>query len=92
MEMKTYKRGRTSDEFKQAAIAAGLSVDDRQYQCGGDWLRFHGSLHGVEIEALFNTINSRVIGTVDGKPFSTDESLDGTPWFDAVLVLANAEE
>lgn len=90
--MKTYKRGRTSDEFKQAAIAAGLSLDDRQYQQGGDWLRFHGSLHGVEIDAIFNTVNSRVIGTADGKQFSTDESLDGAPWFDAVLGLANSDE
>lgn len=90
--MKTYLRGKTSKEFKFAASSAGLTVIETGYQQGSDWLQFHGTLHGVSIDALFNTLNSRVIGTADGNHFSTDDNLDNTPWFDAVLELANVSD
>jgi hypothetical protein len=88
--MKTYARGKTSAKFVEAAQSAGLTVNTAAFEAGGDWVVFHGTLHDVPLHGLFNTINSRVIGTfgADNADFSTDDSRDGTPWFDAVLDLA----
>lgn len=90
--MKTYSRGRTSQEFKFAAVDMGLTVDDEVYQQGGDFIRFSGEVEGVTIYAVFSSVNSRVIGTANNKPFSTDELKDGEPWFDAILDLANTDD
>jgi hypothetical protein len=92
--MKTYARGKTSAEFVAAAQSAGLTVNTAPMEMGGDWLVFNGTLHGMPVHALFSVVNSRVIGTfgADKAGFSSDDSLDGTPWFDALLDLANTND
>lgn len=95
--MKTYKRGRTSSEFIEAAKAAGLQIDMADYYKGGDWIVARGTLEGEPVEMLFNVVNQRVIGIYgdddDENLFTTDtDKHDGEPWFDAILDLANTNE
>ena len=89
--MKTYKRGRTSSEFIAAAQAAGMEIETKNYDLGGDWITAHGTLEGMKIRMLFNVCTAAVIGNYgeDGRPFSTEDcSHDGESWFDAALDLA----
>lgn len=92
--MKRFVRGKTSQEFIDAAKGAKLEINSQAYERGGDWIAFNGIIEGVAVDALFNAVNSRVIGRYGqyGQKFSTDEGLDGAPWFDAVLDLANTND
>ncbi|ABO60491.1 hypothetical protein Bcep1808_7620 (plasmid) [Burkholderia vietnamiensis G4] len=75
----------------------GFPCQPRKYlEEGSDHIRFGFEHGGVYVTALYNTVSGRAFGEYElprrkrkldekGIEFSTDDKLDGTPWFDALL-------
>ncbi|HFT8008589.1 TPA: hypothetical protein ACU9T0_006549 [Burkholderia cenocepacia] len=96
-EIKKFTRHITGEELIAACDREGFPCLPRKYlEEGADQIRF-GFQHGrVYVTALYNTVNGRAFGEYEplkrkrqlgekGIEFSTDDKLDGTPWFDALL-------
>ena len=97
-EIKKFTRHITGDELIAACDREGFPCQPRKYlEEGNDHIRF-GFQHGrVYVTALYNTVNGRAFGEYHEPPkrkhsigepgveFSTDDKLDGAPWFDALL-------
>jgi hypothetical protein len=81
--MQTFAGNKTLEQIKAQCKAQGLAFDDYLYRTAG---HDHVRISGGGARVLFNTFNGRFIGiTPDGVAFSSDDKLDGTPWFDALL-------
>jgi hypothetical protein len=81
--MEKFAGNKTPEQIKAQCKAQGLVFDDRRYQTMGD---DHVVVRGGGAYAIFNTFNGRFFGTTpDGTEFTSDDTLDGTPWFDALL-------
>ncbi|MCA8013333.1 hypothetical protein LGM38_14875 [Burkholderia vietnamiensis] len=98
-EIKKFTRHITGDELIAACEREGFPCQPNKYlNEGADHIRF-GFQHGrVYVTALYNTVNGRAFGEYEppkrkrllgekGIEFSTDDKLDGTPWFDALLAF-----
>lgn len=89
--MKKFTRFLTGDELIAACEKEGFPVQPRKWrEEGNDHIRF-GFNHGmVYVSALYNTVSGRAFGEYgtamkQDQRFSTDDRLDGEPWFDALL-------
>ncbi|AOJ09639.1 hypothetical protein [Burkholderia mayonis] len=95
-EIKKFTRHITGDELIAACERECFPCQPRKYlEEGSDHIRF-GFQHGrIFVSALYNTVSGRAFGEYaqstgkgalkKGTDFSTDDKLDGTPWFDALL-------
>lgn len=88
---KKFARHITGDELIAACAKEDFPCQPRKWrEEGSDHIRF-GFQHGrVYVTALYSTVSGRAFGEYgpamrENKPFSTDDKLDGTPWFDALL-------
>lgn len=86
--MKKFLRHKTSDEIKAQCDAQGLVLDMSQYDRGADSITIRGG--GAYV--VYNVTNGNFYGeTPDGVEFENTSTLDGTPWFDALLNFFMAE-
>ena len=95
--MKKFSCHITGDELIAACARDALPCDAYKWRnMGGDHISF-GFAHGaVFVTALYNTFNGRAFGhygdaRTQDIQFSTDDKLDGTPWFDALLTFLYVE-
>lgn len=96
-ENRKFTRHITGDELIAACDREGFPCQPRKYlEEGSDHIRFGFEHGGVYVTALYNTVSGRAFGEYElprrkrkldekGIEFSTDDKLDGTPWFDALL-------
>ena len=84
---KQYGRHRTGEEVIELAKAQGVKVDGSKYEAGGDHVVVHlPGPDGEPVMVLFNAFSGRFFHAPEGGGgFSSDEKLDGQPWFDAML-------
>jgi len=94
--IKKFTRHITGEELIAGCQREGFPIQARKYlEEGSDHIRF-GFHHGrVFVSALYSTVSGRAFGEYSpstgtgalkkGTPFSTDDKMDGTPWFDALL-------
>lgn len=86
--MKQFIRHKTSTEILAQCIATGGRCDASAYNASTDhitvWLP---GPDDAPVPVLYNTINGRFFyaPSDDSKYFSSDEALDGQPWFDAMM-------
>lgn len=97
MTIKTFTRHITGDELIAACEREAFPCQPRKWrEEGSDHIGF-GFDHGtVFVNALYSTVSGRAFGSYgtagkQNKPFSTDDKLDGTPWFDALLAFLYVE-
>jgi hypothetical protein len=95
--IKTFERHITGDELIAACEKEAFPCQFRKWRDeGSDHIRF-GFNHGrVFVSALYSTVSGRAFGQYgtalkQDKNFSTDDELDGTPWFDALLKFLYVE-
>lgn len=80
--MKKFAGNKTLAQIKAQCKAAGIEFDDSRYKKGDD----HVAIRSPGVMVLFSSFNGRFFGnTPDGKKFSSDDALDGAPWFDQLL-------
>lgn len=83
MAYKTFAGNKSLEQIKAQCNAAGVEFDDSRWRVNGD---DYVVVSGGGAEVFFNTFNGRFFGTTpDGIAFSSDDKLDGAPWFDALL-------
>lgn len=82
-----YKGNKSLAVIRAQCKEQGLELDERRYEEGGDHVVVRSTgPNGEKAHVIFNTVNGRFQGkTPDGVEFSSDDELDGTPWFDALL-------
>lgn len=98
-EIKKFTRHITGEELIAACEREDFPCQANKYlNEGADHIHF-GFRHGrVYVQALYNTVSGRAFGEYElpkrkrqlgekGIEFSTDDKLDGTPWFDALLAF-----
>lgn len=91
---KKFKRHLTGLELIEACEKEGFPVIARGWRKeGSDFIRF-GFNHGrIYVSALYSVVNGRAFGTyytgigVGETKFSSEDKLDGTPWFDALMAF-----
>ncbi len=93
MKPKKFMCTKTVDEIRQQCDAAGIQFDTKLYDKGADHIAIRAFPDKREWIVLFNAFNGRFFGTAPGEiEFSSDDKLDGTPWFDALLQFFYLEE
>lgn len=99
--MKTFARHRTMEELRaMVAEVPGLTICTKAYDKGSDFIRVGADApNWNELGyVLFNPMNGRFVGckpvAKDGerKLFTSDERLDGEPWFAALLDIFYVEK
>jgi len=87
--MKKFAGNKTLAQIKAQCKAAGIEFDDSRYKKGDD----HVAIRSPGVMVLFSSFNGRFFGnTPDGQEFSSDDELDGTPWFDRLLSFFYVEK
>lgn len=88
--MKKFAGNKTRDQVKTQCVAAGIEFDESQYKRGSDYTAIRGG--GAVV--FWSSFNGRFFGTTDESvEFASDDaSLDGTPWFDALLAFFYTEK
>lgn len=88
--MQKFARHRTVDEIKKLGKKSRFSVNTQRYdRNGADHIVIHGDFAGHELPVLYNSVDGRFFGELpSGEMFSSDDAtLDGQPWFDAMLAF-----
>jgi hypothetical protein len=95
-ELKTFTRHITGTELIEACKREEFPCHPQKYlEEGNDHIRFGFQYGRIYVSALYNTVSGRAFGEYatstgtgalkKGIEFSTDDRLDGAPWFDALL-------
>jgi hypothetical protein len=85
--MRKFKDFKRLEQLKIDVPAAGLTLKHDLYDKGSDFITVEGWIRGVAVFVLYSCFNGTFFGSADGLDFSSDASLDGQPWFDALLDL-----
>lgn len=80
--MKKFAGNKTLSQIRAQCKAQRVQFIDSQWRRGSDYV----TLKSPGAWVMFNTFNGRFFGeTPDGFEFNSNDKLDGTPWFDALL-------
>lgn len=91
--MKKFARTKTLDDIRAQCEQQGLELNTTLYDAGeSDYIKISSTDGKTSAKVLFCTFNGWFFGTVSsggpGMDFhSENASLDGTPWFDALLAF-----
>lgn len=86
--MKKFAGHKTVDQIREQCLAQGVTLDTRLYDSGSsDYIKLTSTDGKTSAEVLYSSFNGRFFGQfTPGREFNSDDaSLDGTPWFDALL-------
>jgi len=80
--MKKFAGHKTLEQIRKQCEECGVELNTYQHDHGDD----HVALYSPDVKILYSTVSGRFFGTTpEGIKFSSDDKLDGTPWFDALL-------
>jgi hypothetical protein len=83
--MKKFAGFKSVYQIRAQCQAEGVPIDTTFYDDGADHIAVGSEGNGI---VFYNAFNGRFFGTTpEGVHFSSDEALDGTPWFDALLAF-----
>lgn len=86
---KTYLRGKTVDELRDACAGAGLRLDSLAYDNrGSDWVTVEFTHAGQPFEVIYSSFNGNFLGKLPGSNAIFSErstDLDGEPWYQALM-------
>jgi len=91
-----FTRHATTVEFLTACAQRNWATDTARYDAGWDHIAVTFNKGNAYGRFLYNVVNGRFFGSVViGKAhaeFSSDDQLDGEPWFDELLSVCMRDE
>jgi hypothetical protein len=87
--MKKFIGVKSLEQIKEQCIACGVEFSGKVSRKGSDFIL----LRSPKAHVLFSAFNGRFFGvTPNGIRFSSDDDLDGEPWFDQLLAFFYVEK
>ena len=92
--MKKFNGNKSIEEVADQCKERNLDFDQSKYDAGSDYVRFAFAHGDTSMHVMLNGFDGRFFGaTTSGQDFNSDDStLDGTPWFDALLDFVYVSE
>jgi hypothetical protein len=86
-KMKKFAGRKTVDRIRQQCAEQGIKLDMGLYEKGSDYIVVHlPGQNGCPVPVLYSDVNGRFFCAATGVAhFSSDDALDGSVWFDAML-------